>query len=300
VWEGACAGPTGIRNFQRGAKGSVIAVDADALVSVRGLTKHYVQKRPFSGVRFRVDALSGVSLTIRRDTTFALVGESGAGKSTLARCLALLEKPTHGEIWFDGFDVLGFTRKDLSRSSRLVQLIFQDPASSLNPRMTAAEIIAEPLAIQRQGAKADRHARATELMGQVGLPTDSAGRRPFEFSGGQRQRLAIARSLALQPKLLILDEAFSNLDLATREDLLRLLRDLQARHGLTYLFVSHDLWMVSDLADEVAVMKEGRIVEQQATAKLFTHPEHEYTRTLLSATRVPQCGSDDRIARAER
>ncbi len=274
--------------------------DADALVSVRGLSKHYVQKRPFSGMRFRVDALSGVTLTIRRGTTIALVGESGAGKSTLARCLALLEKPTHGEIWFEGFDVRGFTRNELFRSRRLVQLIFQDPASSLNPRMTAAELIAEPLAIQREGSKACQRARATELMGQVGLPTDSASRRPLEFSGGQRQRLAIARSLALPPKLLILDEAFSNLDLATREDLLRLLRDLQARQGLTYLFISHDLRMVSDLADEVAVMKEGRIVEQQATAKLFARPEHEYTRTLLSATRVPQCGSDDRIARAQR
>jgi ABC-type glutathione transport system ATPase component len=266
---------------------------ADALVSVRGLSKHYVQKRPFSGTRFRVDALSGVTLTIRRDTTIALVGESGTGKSTLARCLALLEEPTHGEIWFEGFDVRGFTRKELFRSRRLVQLIFQDPASSLNPRMTAAEVIAEPLAIQREGAKADRRARATELMEQVGLPTDSASRRPLEFSGGQRQRLAIARSLALQPKLLILDEAFSNLDLATRADLLRLLRDLQARHGLAYLFISHDLRMVADLADEVAVMNEGRIVERQATAKLFAQPEHEYTRTLLSATRLPPSGGDD-------
>jgi peptide/nickel transport system ATP-binding protein len=278
----------------------VNVADADVLVSVRSLSKHYVQKRPFSGKRFRVDALSGVTLTIRRDTTIALVGESGAGKSTLARCLALLEKPTHGEIWIEGFDVGGFTRKELFRSRRLVQLIFQDPASALNPRMTAAEIIAEPLEIQREGAKADRRARATDLMGKVGLPTDSASRRPLEFSGGQRQRLAIARSLALQPKLLILDEAFSNLDLATREDLLRLLRDLQARHGLTYLFISHDLRLVSDLADEVAVMNEGRIVEQQATAKLFAHPEHEYTRALLSAMRLPPCGCDDRIVGAQR
>ena len=276
------------------------APEADTFVSVRGLSKHYVQKRPFSGMRFRVDALTGVTLTIRRDTTIALVGESGAGKSTLARILALLEKPTHGEIWFEGVDVSGFTRKQLFRSRRLVQLIFQDPASSLNPQMTATEIIAEPLAIQREGAKADRRVRATELMGQVGLPTDSANRRPLEFSGGQRQRLAIARSLALQPKLLILDEAFSNLDLATREDLLRLLRDLQTKHGLTYLFISHDLRMVSDLADEVVVMNEGRIVERQATAKLFAHPENEYTRALLSAMRLPPCGGDDRIAGAQR
>jgi peptide/nickel transport system ATP-binding protein len=278
----------------------VNAVHRDALVSVRGLSKHYVQKRPFSGMRFRVDALSGVTLAIRRGTTLALVGESGAGKSTLALCLALLEKPTHGEIWFEGFDVRCLTRKELLRSRRLVQLIFQDPTSSLDPRMTAAEIIAEPLAIQREGPKAYRNARAIELMEQVGLRTDSANKRPLEFSGGQRQRLAIARSLALQPKLLILDEAFSNLDLATRADLVRLLRDLQARHALTYLLISHDLRMVSDLADEVAVMNEGRIIERQATAKLFAHPEHEYTRTLLGAMRLPQRGSDDRIAAVQR
>ena len=251
-------------------------------------------------MRFHVDALRGVNLTVRRGTTMALVGESGAGKSTLARCLALLEKPTHGEIWFEGFDMRGLTWKELLCSRRLVQMIFQDPTSSLNPRMTAAEVVAEPLTIQREGVKAYRRSRATELMGQVGLPTDSASRQPLEFSGGQRQRLAIARSLALRPKLLILDEAFSNLDLATREDLLRLLRDLQARHGLTYVVISHDLRMVSDLADEVAVMKEGRIVEQQETAKLFAHPEHEYTQALLSATRLPQWGGGDPIAEARR
>ena len=276
------------------------AAHADALVSVRGLSKHYIQKRPFSGVRFRIDALRDVTLTIRRGTSFALVGESGAGKSTLARCLALLEEPTQGEIWFEGFDVRGFTRRELLRSRRRVQLIFQDPTSSLDPRMTAAEVVAEPLAIQREGGKAHGRARATELMEQVGLPTDSASRRPLEWSGGQRQRLAIARSLSLQPSLLILDEAFSNLDLATREDLLRLLSNLQAKHGLTYVFISHDLRMVSELADEVAVICEGRIVEQQATANLFAHPEHEYTRALLSAIRLPQCGRDDRNAGAQR
>jgi ABC-type glutathione transport system ATPase component len=278
----------------------VNAAHPDELISVRELSKHYVQKRPFSGTRFRVDALHRVTLTIRRDTAIALVGESGAGKSTLARCLALLEEPTHGEIWFEGSEVRRFTRKELFRSRRLVQLIFQDPASSLNPRMTAAELITEPLVIQGECAKADRRERARELMEQVGLSADSVGRRPLEFSGGQRQRLAIARSLALRPKLLIFDEAFSNIDLPTRVDMLALLRDLQASHGLTYLFICHDLRMVSDLADEVAVMSEGRIVERQATAKLFAQPEHEHTRALLAAAGLPQWGSDHRVAGVQR
>jgi ABC-type glutathione transport system ATPase component len=214
--------------------------------------------------------------------------------------LALLENPTRGEIWFEGLNVVDQTHNDMLHIRRQVQLIFQDSPSSLNPRMTAADIVAEPLAIQHEGCKAYRRARATALMGQVGLPMDSASRRPLEFSGGQRQRLALARSLALQPKLLILDEALSNLDMATREGLLQLLRDLQTRYGHTYLYISHDLRMVSDVADEVLVMSEGRIVEQQATAKLFAQPQHEYTRALLSAMRVPQCGRDGRIAGAWR
>jgi len=263
------------------------AVRTEVLVSIRGLGKRYVQKRPLSGTEFVIEALCDVNLEIRRGATTALVGESGAGKSTLVRCLALLEKPTSGEIEFDGRNLLALSGKDLFHARREIQLVFQDPISSLNPGMTAAEIIAEPLAIQREGTNSERLRRAVELMDHVGLPSGSADKRPLEFSGGQRQRLAIARALALRPKLLVLDEAFSNLDLATRESLLRLLRDLQAEDSLTYLHVSHDLRMVGDLADEVAVMCEGRIVEHGPTAELFARPQHGYTRALLEATWMP-------------
>jgi ABC-type glutathione transport system ATPase component len=265
----------------------VRTIDTEVLVCVRGLSKRYVQKRPFSGDKFAIEALRDVNLTIRRGATLALVGESGAGKSTLVRCLALLETPTRGEIEFDRVNLLALDGEELFRAHRQIQLVFQDPTSSMNPGMTAAEIIAEPLLIQRDGTKADRRRRAIDLMEDVGLPRASADQRPPEFSGGQRQRLAIARALALQPKLLILDEAFSNLDLAMRKSLLQLLRNLQAAHGLTYLHVSHDLRMMADWADEVAVMYEGRIVEHRRTEELFTHPEHAYTRVLLDAQRWP-------------
>ena len=276
------------------------AARTDSLVSVRGLCKSYVQKRRFSGTKFTVDALRDANLEIRRGATTALVGESGAGKSTLVRCVALLEKPTSGEIEFDGRNLLALDTKELFHARRQVQLVFQDPTSSLNPGMTAAEIVAEPLAIQREGKSADRRRKAIELMERVGLPSASADKRPLEFSGGQRQRLAIARALALRPNLLILDEAFSNLDLATRESLLRLLRDLQAAHSLTYLHVSHDLRMVFDLADEVAVMCEGRIVEHGTAVELFAHPQHDCTRVLLEATQLPARLATDCTAEAPR
>jgi len=272
----------------------------DALLSARGLSKRYEQKRRFSGDTFIIEALRDVDLAIRRGSTSALVGESGAGKSTLVRCLALLERPTTGEIEFDGRDLLKLNSNDLFRARREIQLVFQDPTSSLNPGMTAAEIVEEPLIIQREGTKAERRSRAIELMELVGLPATSAGNRSLEFSGGQRQRLAIARALTLQPKLLILDEAFSNLDLATRDSLLQLLRELQAAQSLTYLHVSHDLRMVRGLADEVAVMCEGRIVEHRPTAELFAHPQHAYTRILLEATQLPSASAPECVVEASR
>jgi peptide/nickel transport system ATP-binding protein len=255
---------------------------ADTLVSIRNLSKRYTQRRAFSGTKFVVDALRGINLAIRRDSTIALVGESGAGKSTLVRCLALLEKPTDGEIWFDGLSLLSLSRKQLLPIRRRIQLIFQDPSSALNPRMTAAEIIEEPLLIQREGTKSDRRRRAIGLMDQVGLPAASAEKMPLDFSGGQRQRLAIARALALRPKLLILDEALSNLDLATRESIVLLLGVLQAEHALTYVHVLHDLRLVSELAGEAAVMYQGQIVEHKSADELFSHPEHPYTQSLLN------------------
>lgn len=282
-------------------RSTVAAIDdfpPSALVSVRNLSKSYIQRRAFSGTKFTVDALRGVDLDVRRGTTIALVGESGAGKSTLVRCLALLEKPTSGEILLDGVNLLSLRRKQLFPVRRQIQLVFQDPASALNPGMTAAEIIEEPLAIQREGAKGDRRRRALKLLDQVGLPAASAGKRPLDFSGGQRQRLAIARALALQPKLLILDEALSNLDLATRESIVSLLDALQAEHALTYLHVLHDLHLASELAVEVAVMFEGQIVEHQSAGRMFAQPEHPYTRSLLRALAHPAPLHEDELVEA--
>jgi ABC-type glutathione transport system ATPase component len=256
---------------------------ADALVSIRNLKKSYVQRRAFSGTKFTVDALRGVNLAVRRDSNIALVGKSGAGKSTLVRCLSLLEAPTQGEIWFDGVNLLTLDRRRLFRVRRRIQLIFQDPASALNPGMTAAEIIEEPLLIQRVGTRSTRRHRALELLDQVGLSAASAAKRPLDFSGGQRQRLAIARALALRPMLLILDEALSNLDLATRDSIVLLLGVLQAEHSFSCIHVLHDLRLASELAGEVAVMHEGRVIEHKSTEELFAHPGHSYTQSLLRA-----------------
>ncbi|MGB6485066.1 MAG: ABC transporter ATP-binding protein [Candidatus Acidiferrales bacterium] len=257
-------------------------LDNGALVRIRGVSKRYIQRRPFTHAKFIIHALNNVDLTIRRGTTLAVVGESGAGKSTLVRCLSLIERPTTGEIWWNDVDLLTLNKKSLFPMRRQVQVIFQDPTSALNPGMTAEEIIEEPLAVQGIGTKSERRQRVLDLMGQVGLPTKWTNKLPLEFSGGQRQRLAIARALALKPQLLVLDEALSNLDLANQKMILRLLTDLQAAHALTYIHVAHDLHMVEDLADEVAVMHEGRIVEQKYAPEIFTRAEHPYTQELLA------------------
>jgi ABC-type glutathione transport system ATPase component len=266
-----------------GAKESHKLDHLEPLLKVRGLAKEYAEHRPFARSRRIVVAFDEVNFSIRRGTTLALVGESGAGKSTLARCLALLEKPTRGEIWFEGVNLLALSEQEHVPVCRKIQLIHQDPASALNPGMTAAEIVAEPLVIQRLGTKDEQRARAIELMRQVGLSADSAGKRPLEFSGGQRQRLAIARALALEPSILILDEACSGLDLQTQELIQDLLASLQAALGMSFIYVSHDLRAVSDFADEVAVMYQGRIVEHRASAELFEDPKDPYTRELLAA-----------------
>jgi peptide/nickel transport system ATP-binding protein len=255
----------------------------DSLMRIVNLRRQYVQRRPLTRTPFTVCAFEDVNLTIHRETTLAIVGESGAGKSTLAKCLALLEKPTAGEIWFEGKNLLGLGKRERFNAHREIQLIFQDPTSALNPRLTAEEIVAEPLAIQKIGTKNSRRLRAQELMEHVGLPARSGHKRPLEFSGGQRQRLAIARALALEPKLLILDEALSSLDLPNQQMILRLLADLRAAHSLTYVHISHDLRLVSEFADEVAVMSERRIVEHKPAAELFARPEHPDTKALLVA-----------------
>lgn len=255
----------------------------DSLMRIVSLSKQYVQRRPLTRTPFAVCAFEDVNLTIHREATLAIVGESGAGKSTLAKCLALLEKPTVGEIWFEGKNLLGLGKRERFNAHREIQLIFQDPTSALNPRLTAEEIVAEPLAIQKIGTKDSRRLRARELIEHVGLPAGSGHKRPLEFSGGQRQRLAIARALALEPKLLILDEALSSLDLLNQQVILKLLADLRAAHSLTYVHISHDLRLVSEFADEVAVMSERRIVEHKPAAELFAHPEHPDTKAPLAA-----------------
>jgi peptide/nickel transport system ATP-binding protein/oligopeptide transport system ATP-binding protein len=255
----------------------------EPLVRIQHLSKNYVQHRPISRAKFHVTALEDASLDIQRGETLALIGDSGSGKSTLARCLALLEKPSAGEIWFDRRDLSKLTPSDLFAVRSQIQMIFQDPASALNPRMTALEIATEPLTVQKSGTKTEQRERALEWMARVGLPAGSERKRPMEFSGGQRQRLAIARALTLAPKLLILDEALSSLDLANQEMISRLLADLQREHALTYLHISHDLQLVANLADEIAVMHEGKVVEQQPAAQLLAEPRHPYTRDLLLA-----------------
>ncbi|HXN19861.1 MAG TPA: ATP-binding cassette domain-containing protein [Candidatus Binatus sp.] len=254
----------------------------EPLLRVASLSQHYVQQRTFSRTEFAVKAFQDVDLELFSGKTLALVGESGAGKSSLARCIALLERPDSGEIELEGQDLLALDRKALFGIRRRVQMVFQEPASALNPRLTACEIIAEPLAIQREGTQLQQRERALQLMEQVRLDAKWERKLPFEFSGGQRQRLAIARALALKPSVLILDEALSNLDASNQVLILDLLAELQISHSLAYLHISHDLRLVSQFADEVAVMHEGRIVECKKTHDLFDSPEHSYTRELLA------------------
>lgn len=258
---------------------------SELLLEARNLRKQFVQRRPLSGTKFTINALNGVSLKIRAGKTLAIIGESGSGKSTLARCLALLETPTQGEIIFQGQHVLSMSRRKLFPIRRRIQLIFQDPTSALNPRLTAAELIAEPLVIQGIGGKDARQRAVREMMERVGLPARSESKQPLEFSGGQRQRIAIARALVLEPSLLLLDEALSSLDMANQESILSLLAGLQRSSGLTYVHIAHDLRVVSECADEIAVMDAGQIVEHKSAAELFARSEHARTQELLAARR---------------
>jgi ABC-type glutathione transport system ATPase component len=255
----------------------------EVLLQARGLGKSYVQERAFTREKFHLRAFEGIDLSVRRGTTFAIVGESGAGKSSLARCLALLEAPECGEIRIEGRDVARASRSELFALRRNVQLIFQDATAALNERFTAAEIVAEPMRIQGLFTPAERRERALEQMEKVGLARSDERKRVREFSGGQRQRLAIARSLSLEPNLLILDEALANLDLANQELILRLLGELQDQRGLTYIHISHNLLLVSQIADEVALLHEGRIVEQGRAADFFAHPRTSYSNELIRA-----------------
>lgn len=254
---------------------------APLLLEVRGLSKRFVQKRMLLRKAFAVQSLEGIDLSLSAGSTVAVLGRSGSGKSTLARCIAGFETADSGEILLEGNPIPSGER-DKGTARPPVQMIFQDAATSLNPRFTARQIVAEPLEIARWKPEPERTARALKLMEEVGLDPDSASRLAGEFSGGQRQRLALARALAAGPKLLIMDEALSGLDMPLQAQMVRLLMELQARHGLTYLYISHDLNFISLFAQEVVVMDSGRIIERTTPEKLAesTHPA---TRELVEA-----------------
>jgi oligopeptide transport system ATP-binding protein len=256
------------------------------LLEVRHLSKDFSRKTGFFGKGTLVHAVDDVSFAIEKGETFGLVGESGSGKTTTGRCILRLIEPTRGDVLFDGRDVLKLSRGDLRRARRDMQIVFQDPYSSLNPRMRVADIVEEPLIIHKLGSKTERGARVTQLVGLVGLNPDHLRRYPHEFSGGQRQRIGLARALALNPSLIIADEPVSALDVSVQAQVVNLLMELQERLQLTYLFIAHDLRLVEHICSRVAVMYLGKIVEMGETAKLFAAPRHPYTRALLSAIPV--------------
>jgi len=261
----------------------------DVLLEVDNLVKHFSIGGGFGGGRAaQVRAVDGVSFTIRRGETLGLVGESGCGKTTTGRCILQLERPTSGRIVFEGVDLTTLEHNALRAVRRRVQVIFQDPYSSLNPRMTIGQILAEPLVVHGiVREKAARTARVQELLFQVGLQAQHARRYPHQLSGGQRQRVGIARALAMEPALIVCDEPVSALDVSIQAQIINLLEDLQSRLGLTYLFIAHDLSVVRHISDRVAVMYLGKVVEITDRTRLYEEPLHPYTRALLSAVPIP-------------
>ena len=265
------------------------AHDAPALLEVRDLVKRFpIRRGLFARVSGHVQAVDGVSFDVRPGETLALVGESGSGKTTTGRCVLRLVAPSSGAVRFDGTDLLALPERAMRRMRRHLQVIFQDPYGSLNPRMTIGSIVREPLDIHRIGrTRAERDTMVEGLLARVGLDPGMRSGYPHEFSGGQRQRVGVARAIALKPKLIVADEPVSALDVSVQAQVINLLVDLQEEYGCAYLFIAHDLALVERIADRVAVMYLGRIVESAATADLFRNPLHPYTRALLQAIPVP-------------
>jgi len=267
------------------------------LVEVKNLVKHFERGGGLFRARTVVKAVDDVSFVVNEGETFALVGESGSGKSTTGRCLLRLVEPTSGEVLFRGQNVLGYSNAQMRAARRDMQMVFQDPYSSLNPRMRAFTIVEEPLVIHSIGAKPERRERVAELFKLVGLDPAHLDRYPHEFSGGQRQRIGLARALALNPSFIIADEPVSALDVSIQAQVINLLMDLQEQLKLTYLFIAHDLRLVRHISSRVAVMYLGRIVEMGDTPEIFANAQHAYTKALLSA--VPATDPDAPRARIE-
>jgi oligopeptide transport system ATP-binding protein len=260
-----------------------------ALLEVRDLKKHFPVKRGILWEREvgSVKAVDGVSFEIPEGHTLGLVGESGSGKSTTGYCILRLLKPTSGSVRFLGKELLELDREDLRRMRREMQIVFQDPYSSLDPRMTVGGIVAEPLEVHGIGTRRSRRETVRKLLEVVGFNPNYTNRYPHEFSGGQRQRIGIARALALNPKLIVCDEPVSALDVSIQAQILNLLKDLQRDFSLTYLFISHDLAVVRSMSDEIAVMNQGELVEVGPAEQVYTSPKDEYTKALFSAVPVP-------------
>jgi peptide/nickel transport system ATP-binding protein/oligopeptide transport system ATP-binding protein len=257
------------------------------LIEVRNLKKYFPVGSGLLGSGETVKAVDDVSFTIRKGETFGLVGESGCGKSTTGRCILRLIEPTAGEVCFEGRDLVSIGSGELRRLRRDMQIIFQDPYSSLNPRMRVGEIVGEPLAIHGVGNAGSRKKRVGELLDLVGLKPEHTARYPHEFSGGQRQRIGIARALALNPRFVVCDEPVSALDVSVQAQVVNLLQDLQERLGLTYLFISHGLSVVEHISTRVGIMYLGKLVEVASSREIFRNPLHPYTRALLSAIPAP-------------